>query len=300
MTASTRGGDELRVYHHFVPKLLLRHFTDAYGCVTVYDRRADWASFRHVPERVGGEKYLYSPGVESSPGVNPKDDSTERWFEREIDGPAGIVLRRIVEGAEIADLTREEFGAIAAFVGMQDIRVPKSAELLIPAFEMAARSGVMDTDEALQALNKREIMVTREEVIRVQKEVGEKIVEQFAKPSWLAFLIENKLRAALHVSGKLWFIIQAPEHATFLTSDLAIAKFRGGFERPHGHSFGDFGGLSHWVMPLSPGRALGLAPFGSEPPPNTEAFVLLVNQQLVRDARRFVYSRELRKVGGLV
>ncbi|MFL5386984.1 MAG: DUF4238 domain-containing protein [Longimicrobiaceae bacterium] len=293
MAQLNRGRDERRDYHHFVPKLLLRHFSADDGCVTVYNRDSNWSLFRRSPDRIGEQKHLYSPEVGENTTGDPKDDTVERWLEREVDGPAGKPLRQLAEGARIDDLSTDEFYAMAGFVGMQDIRVPKSADLLVPAFAEAAEAGIMDTDTAFDALNSRGLKISREEIREFQREHRDDLVKLFAKPSWLDFLVENKGRATAHVAGKLWFLIDAPDESAFLTSDLAIIKFFRDFRYPCSHHFGDFEGRDHWLMPISPKRALALAPVWSRGAPlSTVAFVAAANRQLIKDARRFVYSRD--------
>lgn len=290
-----------RNYHHFVPVLLLRHFKRVDGRVTVYDRARKWESFLQIPERVGGEKHLYSPGVELEPGGDPKDDSIERWLADEIDGPAGAPLRQLVEGAQPEDLGPDEVVALAAFIGIQDMRVPRAADLLVPAFAEAAATGIDALDQAYSSLRARGIQVTREEIRQYHAKHRERLIKEAAKPAWLRFLVERKSLAQGHVLQKRWQVIDMRMGSTFMTSDIAIAKFAGSFEFPASHEMGSYLGRDHWLMPLSPTRALALAPpLSPSFAPATAEFVRTVNRQLLLDTRRFAYSQQLINVGELL
>lgn len=89
-----------------------------------------------------------------------------------------------------------------------------------------------------------------------------------------------------------WTVVRIPDGHELLLNDLGIVKFHGSWARPAPFTLGWSGDCHHWLVPLSPSRALAIAPdntlgwFQALP-----AWVAIVNQRVARDAQRYVYSR---------
>lgn len=283
--------DPRRDRHHFLPRHHLAHFAAPDGLLFVYDRRHCWDARRDIPERLAVEKHLYAPETPLEPGGDPKDDAVERWLAAEIDEPAATPLADLARGMRLTDLSEESWHAIADFLALLDLRTPAIRDLLTPVFGAAVTNEIADHKRTQKQLRKRGIYVTRSDVRRVHRRTGNELAAELAKPAWLNYLQQTRAIARLNIKARRWSILDAPPEVEFVTSDLGIGKSLIGPLNPAHWEPGTALGRAHWIVPISPRRAIAITPkpFPDDPMSSPE-LIKKTNEQLARDARRYVYS----------
>jgi hypothetical protein len=115
------GKTNIPKYHHFVPQMLLRRFTDANGKFSVYIKVAN-KIVPGTPESQFGQTHFHT--VETSTGE--KDTSAEGRLS-ELEGAANLVIEKIVAAARLGQtpsLTPEEKATWDDFLHLQWRRVP--------------------------------------------------------------------------------------------------------------------------------------------------------------------------------
>lgn len=284
--------NQLRKKHHFLPVFLLRNFARADGLVFVYDREKDWQVRRDIPENLAREKYLYAPEVSDEDGRDPKDDFFETWLADEIDAPAAPAIRRLVAGAGVSDLTSAEAHAVADFIALLDMRIPAVRDRLVPQFNAAALTGISDNKQTIKALKESGHRVSLGKIKKTVRRQREEIARELAKPGWLDFMKNTRRLARLNIKDRRWLMLEAPGGLEFCTSDLCSVKAVATLLEPVAWEPGTSMWRSHWLIPLSPLRALAITP--KEWPGELSAsadLVVAVNRQFIRDAQRYIYAR---------
>lgn len=276
--------------HHFLARHLLQHFAAADGLLCVYDRKQAWAARRDLPERLAMEKYLYAPEMAGEPGDDLKDDSVERWLADEIDGPAFSPINALAGGAALQDLSDDALHAIADFIALLDLRTPSIRDLLLPVFEQGVAQRIRDDKQTERELRQQGVRVTRSNIRKAMRGKGAKMAAALAKPGWLHYLKDTRQIARINVKARRWSIVQASGSCEFITSDLGMAKSLLGPLQPVSWEPGTIIGRAHWIVPISPQRAIAITPKNAPDPVASEALVEATNQQLILDARRYVYS----------
>lgn len=278
--------------HHYRPVLHLRQFSDSTGRLWVYGR-GQALPFRQRPERIGYQKFLYAPGD----GPNPKDDAFEDWLMDNVDGPSAAILDHLLHdgypsgrwGVTPPSTDRSVF---ARFIGIQDMRTPRARDVIMDGFQQALertyQNWTRNPEELRRSIYRDSGTLYTLEELRHQIATHGVVA---SKGFWLEYMIDSIHMAGERIFGMRWHVVDAPLGSAFLTSDMGIAKFSLGFEQPCNWRMGFHLGATHWVIPLSPARALALVPMDDPrafPAPSVE-WVHLVNERLVRDAWRFVY-----------
>jgi len=271
--------------HHFRPVLHLRHFADRDG-LYAYDKQGILRTSKYMPKAVGAEKYLYSP----EDGPEPHDDYVETWLARTVDGPAARALEAARRGLRLHNLQRSR---LALYVAAQDMRTPLARDHVVGAFQRGLDAEYANLTEDLPSLRQsiRRATGTRYTLARLRELADDHSLE-CNKGVWLEFILRNVTRVGEILRGKNWYLVRAPSPYEFLTSDLGIVKFAKSFRRPVGYSFGFSAGRQRWLMPLDPKTSLAIGPT-SDSVAVTPAWLQAVNDQIVADAARFVYSRTL-------
>lgn len=278
--------------HHFLARHLLAHFAAPDGLLCVYDRRLGWTERRDIPERLAVERFLYAPESEYGTSGDPKDDAVERWLADEIDGPAAGPIKALAGGAALDDLSETDHHAVADFLALLDLRTPAIRDLLVPVFARVADDETSDIKQTQKQLRKRGVHVTQGEIRRVNRRKRGDITSGLAKPAWLQYLQDTRRIARINVKARRWSIVQAVPGIEFVTSDLGIAKSLLGPLEPAAWEPGTSLGRAHWIIPLSPERAIAVTPaMCPDNPASSRELVERTNRQFIRDARRYVYSR---------
>ncbi len=277
--------------HHFLPRHLLEHFARDDGQLYVYDRKDRWSHRLDIPERLAVEKHLYSPEATDDLGRDPKDDAVEVWLADNIDGPAALPISKLVSGSDLQSLGSDETHAIANFLAIQDLRTPRVRDLMVKWLGDAGREAILDHKRTRRELFRQGIRTSLGEIRRMARKHVESIVGEQAKPGWLDYLKESRPIARVNVKGRRWSIVDAPEGEEFLTSDLGIVKSILGPHQPVPWYPGTAQFREHWLVPISPRRAIALSPHQAPDPIGTPEIVRITNRQIIADARRYVYSR---------
>lgn len=267
--------------HHHVPRFILRNFADREERLWLHQRGKPATPGVSV-EDAAVVRDLYSRG---EPG-EPKDDSLEDWLGDEVDGPAATAVRRILE-TDSLDLSDDERRALALFVGVQDVRTPTARDHITRILQagmdewwaaMTVSSLKSDLEASGDSFSDEDIAQAIEEY---DKSVGGK--------AWLGFIQETRL-AAEAVAARGWILVRA-ESRHFLTNDVGLVKFAGDVKKPAAPTPGFNDGGTHWVVPLSPTRALAIGSRDSGVVTSSSAKVTATNRAVVGTAERFVYSR---------
>lgn len=104
-------------HQHYVPRFLLKNFTDERGKLSVFGRgKGAW--FRAKPEDVAFQKYYYA---ERTDGGETDTQSIEKELSR-IEGAGSAVVREMLSGAKLTTDQRADF---ALFLTTQDFRSPR-------------------------------------------------------------------------------------------------------------------------------------------------------------------------------
>jgi hypothetical protein len=290
-----------RKKHHFLPAFLLRNFAGPDGRVQVYDREKNWQSRADIAENLAREKYLYAPGASDEYGRDPKDDAFEVWLADEIDGPAAPAISRLVAGLDVADLTGDETHAVADFVALLDMRIPSIRDRLVPQFDAAARAAISDHKQTKKALRRRGQEMSLGEIKKTARRHRDELASGLAKPAWLDFMKNTRRLARLNIKHRRWSMVDGPVGFEFCTSDLCSVKAIATLLEPVAWEPGTSTWRSHWLIPLSPQRALAITPpeWPGELPAST-ALVQAINRQFICDAQRYIYTRSAIDIANLV
>jgi hypothetical protein len=265
--------------NHFLPRFLLSEFASG-GKLHAYTRvDGGWSlNPNATPKKSGREKALY-------------DQETEDWFEHHVESPAAPAVRRLVAGLSFAELSEQERFCVRNLVASQDLRTSKSDKILTPAFKEAAIRGANDLKRARLTMRDKGLRATKGQVRKARRTQTPKL-ESMGKQAWLNYIKSRVKYLRLLVRGLEVTATTAPNGSSFLTSDIGIVKFVRSFDSPAPHTIGLAFERDHWVMPLSPRRALLIHP-ASTPPIElaSEEFVESINRRLILDAVAQVYSR---------
>jgi hypothetical protein len=113
------------------------------------------------------------------------------------------------------------------------------------------------------------------------------------KPVWLEFFMNTVNEGEKRLSSGMWQVIDAPLGLEFVTSDVGIVKFVGGFNQPCTWRLGFSFGVSHWVIPIGAARALAIRPsYDQREFRPTRSIIKAINKRMVLDANRFVFSKQ--------
>jgi hypothetical protein len=176
--------------------------------------------------------------------------------------------------------------ALARLIVAQDMRTPTVRDLLLGMFQRGLEGEWRDVvAKSLAALQ----MDTSPEAIDA---VSEMYSPRVTNAVWLDYLRSNIASAARRLAERPWTVLTAPAAYEWLTTDIGILKFSGGFEHPAPPGLGWTPGRDHWLFPVNPHVALAIAPVSA--PARAEArpaWLKMVNHRLALDANHFVAAR---------
>lgn len=279
--------------HHFNPRRHLERFTDAHGCVLVYDLEGVLSPnpLPQKPASTGFEKWLYSPEGQG----DSKDDVLEVWLANMIDGPGASVITKLIDDGE---LTESEFVAMGNYLAAQDLRTPSARDWFLHTAQTIADRKTTEFPAIRSRLAARlraaGKVITDAELDAWEGALGAGTVRfEVQKAMWLEYV-----QTTVPVMGDLiarvltWTAVHAPEGTEFLMSDAVITKGTIGFSTSLAYQPG-FRTGTEWVFPLTPTTALWVRrenPATPTPVLDT-AWCDNVNRRTVEQARRFVYAR---------
>ncbi|WP_158912788.1 DUF4238 domain-containing protein [Caulobacter sp. S45] len=156
------GPTNIPKYHHFVPQMVLRRFTDAKGKFWIYIKVANKV-VPGSPETQFGETHFHT--VEDADGQ--KDTSAEQRLSV-LEGKANLIIEKIVAAARAGKtpgLTAEEKATWDTFFHLQWKRVPdmldkaatfQNPDTAVDAVLVKARALYPDQEEKIAALDNPE------------------------------------------------------------------------------------------------------------------------------------------------
>jgi uncharacterized protein DUF4238 len=199
------------------------------------------------------------------------------------------------KAATSRELTRVERSVLAAFIGAQDLRTPRSKDRVLSLFRAGFDQQWADWRSRPQELA---AAIARDSgTLYAPEEILEMLGEfqyEMTPNAWLDFFgsMVNKVAQRLH--GMRWLRGYAPEGVEFVTSDVGIVKCHGRADAFTTWDMGFTGGRDIWIFPLKPEVALVIAPAGgpSLSGPCRPEWVRAVNKHMWDDAYRWVFSRK--------
>lgn len=117
-------------HHHFIPKMLLRNFTDKNGFLYFYNKRFNGKQVRKTtPEKFGLENNLYTEYDEQG----NKDNSAEKLFA-DLEGETAPIFKKIIIAARNGkkpELTSSEKKTLDHYIYCQWGRVPDTTDPIL-------------------------------------------------------------------------------------------------------------------------------------------------------------------------
>ena len=165
---------------HYVPVLLLKHFTDDAGDLHVYHlEKRYW--FKSKPDGFGYKNFMYSQEV-------------DEWIEREVESPAGIVFKKVRSGD--TNLSEDERFIIARFISWQVFRVRLARMRLSNTGENEHAVPLQDERlylEAAEYLLCRPLTLEEREEVKRRSLLARNDPSEFVPEDVFAFLLKNKM-----------------------------------------------------------------------------------------------------------
>jgi len=279
--------------HHYVPQFYLRHFTwptvKGTRVLCVYDKEGGEPRIQ-TPLNTAVEQGFYS--FETPTG---KDNEIEKALSQ-VESGANPVLSRLAQPGE--DLNDLHLPALASFMALTHVRVPRSvkaaSEVLAAGARQFLRGSAEDRDAIRRFLADPDTgpeQLDEEEFIKLLREFDDH------------FVIEANPKAALLQSLSLfpkiaeillqmnWCLCRAPGSRYFITSDTPLCIFF----RPAPGLAGFGGGLlvrsAEVTFPISPGTLLLLSWKQSQRGRSVSAnFVREMNRRMAWSCDRYVIS----------
>lgn len=184
---------------HFVPRLLLREFTDLdSGLVYVYDKHDDRA-FQATPKRIGAQNSFYDLEVSESITL-----TAEEGLSR-VEGSASKIIDKIRLNESMDEVSEKERARLALFIAVQTYRVPHM------------RKNLLHTSNLMEEFFER-IGIDPSEV-----ENWESMDPEDAKRLTLEMMAESAETLAPHIFNKLWFLQRTTIDQPFYISDNPVA-----------------------------------------------------------------------------
>ncbi|HXG71859.1 MAG TPA: DUF4238 domain-containing protein [Gemmatimonadaceae bacterium] len=287
-----------RRHHHF-PQFHLAHFADARLRLWAYDKRGRLEpNPKPIPlAALAVEANLYD---DDAPSGNL--EGVEEWLANSVDGPASIVVRKVISAQSITQQERETLGR---YVMSRDLRTPATRDFLMKRAQAGVEADydarVADTAQIRQAiLEDSNVDVSERQVAALAKAYRPVVTKGF----WLEFMQKHTIRALPRLLAKGWTLFRADDGCEFVTSDVGILKHRGGWDRPAPSKPGWWDNADGWLMPLTPHLMLAMAP-GLYPGDKLvqRAFLDPFNRAIAQQAREFVFAQsesELRRAIDMV
>lgn len=203
--------------HHFVPQLLLRHFTDADGRLWVFDKRAGLIQRRKTIDAFSENNLHKKIPLRGSPDID-----LEFWLNSEIETPASPIIEKIINRVEsglLPNLSAPEKRTWARFFYTQFKRTPDALKKLIPvdAFDIKLDDAISKFEKQFRPLTESEKAGFRSPENRIQ----------FRKNVWLDTLRMDgpEVERVLMNSGLLFAHINIPSKS-FVIGSNPVIEFR--------------------------------------------------------------------------
>ena len=272
--------------HHYFPQFHLAQWAREDERVVTYDSAGALVPNPKpiAPINVGLEADLYRDDHPDTPL-----EGVEEWLAAEIDGPGARALSTLLREDALSEVHRV---SLARYIMSRDLRVPKTRDFLMTL-------GQSELDEWRDGIVRDPASFQRSVILDGGPELGPDEIREFAEGCsiqlrrgfWLAFMKNHIQAATPRLLSYGWSLIHADRNCRFVTSDLGIVKCVGSFANIVSHELGWANNDGGWLVPLTPGRLLAIAP-GLDPTPQLaqSPFVDIVNRALVTQCERFAFA----------
>jgi Protein of unknown function (DUF4238) len=218
-------GDKTNSFGHYVPKFILRYFTED-GLVHVYDRENKLYEQKD-PKDIAGEKAYYV----FTDQQGEKNDALENMFQP-IESKAARLVQALHQGK--ASVTKKEKAALATFLAAQHTRVPESLRttegfgaeatkeiikrlaLMPPHFDKTVEKFEQERGRTLSDKTKAAYRKTA---------VNKNYTVEFPKE----FMLDTMLKLMHGFSNVMyqmeWIVLIAPKDKAFISSDHPVFTF---------------------------------------------------------------------------
>ena len=200
--------------HHYIPKMLLKHFADERGYLYSFDKESrDKSVKRRNPKTLFTERHLYS--FHNSDGE--KDYSTEREYLQQLEGKASPIVDKIVCTArqdELPNLTPNESDVWVEFLFTQWKRLPDLRDR--SAFDQLQSEQNQQRYRKLKGLADDEAIDLKEMEEFIQHEVWPRAITMSSE------FVENRILPTLRRMN-LWVgIVQKEQSGLFIGSNPIV------------------------------------------------------------------------------
>lgn len=285
--------------HHYFPQFHLNYFAQADTKLWTHDRRT---RFKPNPKAIPLARLAAEAGLYDDDHPEGGLEGIEEWLADHVDGPASTVIRKVVAREDINAHERADLGR---YVMSRDLRTPATRDFIMDRaqkqFEVECVARMSDTTAIRTAIRADSGIDIPEDQIAALAGLYRPTV---TKGFWLDFLQRHSDAAAPRLLGMGWTLFHTDDGAQFITSDIGIVKFRGGWDRPVPFAPGWWIYAEAWLMPLTPKLALAMAP-GLLPNQKLAGrpYVDVVNRTLAAQSSAFTFAHdehELRRaIGGI-
>lgn len=272
--------EEFHRNNHYVPQSYLKHWWDTDGRVWAY---RVLVSHPNVPlwkrasvNGLGYHAHLYTRVV-----AGELSDEVERWLGANFESPAGAILQKVVDDA---DLTSQDWSHLIRFLAAQDVRTPARLMEMLQRWHQTLPKLLKETlEESVQELETsrcdgKPIVHSGGKdnaeyfPVRVSTELvpGEKQgilrAETVIGRDLFLFNLKHLLTKTVNALLKhKWTILRSPKGIEWFTSDDPVVRLN--FHNPTRYDFGGGWGSpgTEIFLPLSP-RHLLYTKIGTRPP----------------------------------
>ena len=259
---------------HYVPRLLLRRFTNDDGVLSVYDKQERrW--FHPGVGNIGLENNIYESDVDS-------------WVRDTMESPVGVILKRMLSG-DLA-ISKEDLTIVAGFIIIQKFRVP-AIRLLLDEDPNFLYDRLSETyDEIIERIDPTppELIQEREYILEIAKNDPHSLVSKFPQldlPNAALMGGMNstdwKIRDAL--TNMAWRLIYA-KGEEYILSDAPVYVQNSDEYNPE------------IVLPISKKCAIHIGIFGTGGVLNDsvecDELVRQLNSRTLTNSQRFIYASQ--------
>ena len=258
---------------HFVPRLLLRRFTNDGVLLSFYDKK-DRCWRRAGVGDVGIEKNIYNSDV-------------DRWLRDTQESPVGRILQNMLDDS--SSISTEDLSIVAAFIVVQKCRVPAMRALLDDPDFLFDR--LRETyDEVIKSVDPvpQELIQEREYMLEAARDDPKGLVCEFRKLD----IPNAALRGGMNstewtiqdaLMRMAWRLIRARGEEYILSDDPVIVQDSDEYD-------------PEIVLPISRNCAVHIGIYGSEGELNDsvvcDELVRQINFRTLAGSNRFIYASQ--------
>lgn len=280
--------------HHYFPQFHLTYFAQADTKLWTHDKRN---RLKPNPKAVPLAVLAAEAGLYHDDAQEDGLEGIEEWLAEHVDGPGSVVVRKLVRRQ---DITASERADLGRYVMSRDLRTPATRD-----FIMSGAQKQFEADYALRMSDTASIRaaIVADSGVDIPEDEIAALAAAYrptvAKGFWLDFLHRHTQAALPRLLSMGWTLFHADDATEFITSDIGIVKFRGGWDRPVPFAPGWWINAEAWFIPLTPKLALAMAPGLKGIEKRAErSYVDVVNGAMAAQSSEFTFAHgeaELRR-----